>query len=140
MIKVSELNKTSDVGSSNTVRKTSGDVNFSDFLSNISTMKNQQINASSGISVTDAIFAAQMVNDEEKKEIRKKLVKRGFNLIEKLEEIRDALLLGEISKEKLIEISRLIRENKPDTDDDRLLEIIAEIELRTEVELAKLTR
>lgn len=140
MIKINNLNKTNDVGGSKNIKKSSENVSFSDYLSNISLAKKQQINSSSGISVTDAIFAAQMVNDEEKREIRKKLIKRGFNLIEKLEEIRDSLLLGEISKEKLIEISRLIKENNPDTEDAKLLEIITEIELRVEVELAKLTR
>ena len=140
MIKVNDLNKANDVGSSKGIKKTSGDMNFSEYLSNVSATRNNQVATSSGISVTDAIFATQMVNDEEKREIKKKLIKRGFNLLEKLEEIRDALLLGEISKDKLIEISRLIKENKPETEDDRLLEIITEIELRTEVELAKLTR
>ena len=96
--------------------------------------------ASSGISVTDAIFATQMVDGEEEREIRKKLIKRGNSLLEKLEEIRDALLVGYIEKEKLIDIARLINEHKVESSDPKLQEIIAEIELRIEVEIAKLTR
>ena len=38
--------------------------------------------------MADAIFAAQMVDADEEKEVRKKLIKRGQTLLEKLEEIR----------------------------------------------------
>ena len=81
-----------------------------------------------------------MVVDEEEREIKKKLIKRGNALLEKLEEIRDALLFGSISKEKLIEISRFVKERNFNSNDESLQEIIQEIELRVEVELAKLTR
>ena len=60
--------------------------------------------------------------------------------MEKLEEIRDGLLAGQISKDKLIEISRMVKENRPPAQDPVLQEILDEIELRVEVELAKLTR
>ena len=101
--------------------------------------KSQQVGATSGISVTDAIFATQMVGSEEEREIRKKLIKRGYSLLEKLEEIRDALLLGYMSKDKLIETARMVKEHQAESSDPKLQEIMAEIELRVEVELAKLT-
>ncbi len=47
---------------------------------------------------------------------------------------------GVISKEKLIEISRLVKDKKFHSEDPRLTEIIGEIELRVEVELAKLMK
>ena len=81
-----------------------------------------------------------MVSDEEEREIRKKLVKRGNQLLEKLEDIRDGLLAGYISTDKLIEISRMIKEPQFASSDPKLQEIMAEIELRVEVELAKLTK
>ena len=57
-----------------------------------------------------------------------------------LEEIRDGLLTGQIDKEKLIEISRLVKQKDVESNDERLKEIMQEIELRVEVELAKLMR
>ena len=91
------------------------------------------------VSSLDAIFATQMVDGVEERERRKKMIKRGKNLLDKLDEIRSALLVGYIAKDKLIEISRLVKEQKTMCEDERLLNIIAEIELRVEVELAKLT-
>lgn len=93
-----------------------------------------------GISVSDAIFAAQMVSGEEEREKRRQMLRRGDTLLEKLEEIRDGLLLGYISKDKLIEISRYVKETKINTADEKLAELIGEIELRVEVELAKLMK
>ena len=106
------------------------------------TMKSQSnpVNAAGGINVADAIFATQMVDGEEEKEIRKKLVKRGQTLLEKLEEIRDGVLMGYISRDRLIEISRFVKDNKFQSSDPKLQEILSEIELRVEVELAKLMK
>ena len=81
-----------------------------------------------------------MVSNEEEQQRRKKLINRGYSLLEKLEEIRKALLSGYMSMDSLIEISRLVKEHKTECDDARLMDILQEIELRVEVELAKLTK
>ena len=139
MIKVNDVNKTNELNQNKNVRKAGSGESFSAYLNE--TMKSQvnQVNAASGISVTDAIFATQMVNGEEEREIRKKLIKRGNTLLDKLEEIRDALLVGYISKDELINIARMVKEKQQESSDEKLQEIMAEIELRVEVELAKLT-
>lgn len=139
MIKVNDINKTSDLNKSKGVKKAGGE-SFSSYLSETMRSTSNQVNSASGISITDAIFAAQMVNGEEEREIRKKLLKRGNQLVDKLEEIRDALLTGYITTDKLIDISRMIKENQVESADPRLQEIMAEVNLRVEVELAKLTR
>ena len=140
MLKIEDVRKSSELNRSKNVRRTGDGDNFASYLNSGNISDNKNIQASSSITSADAIFAAQMVNDEEEREIRKKQVKRGFVLIEKLEEIRDALLDGYVSKDKLIEISRFVKEHQVESGDARLQEIIAEIELRVEVELAKLTR
>lgn len=139
VIKVNDINKTTDVVSGKNIKKTSGGESFSSYLNETMAKKTQQVGGTSGISVADAIFATQMVGSEEEREIRKKLIKRGYSLLEKLEEIRDALLLGYMSRDKLIETARMVREHQAESSDPKLQEIMAEIELRVEVELAKLT-
>lgn len=139
MLKVNDITKTNELSQGKTVKKSGGE-SFSAYLSETMKSASKPVGSVSGISVADAIFATQMVNNEEEREIRKKLVKRGQNLIEKLEEIRDGLLIGYISKEELINISRILKENQITSSDPRLQELMAEIELRVEVELAKLTK
>lgn len=139
MIKINDINKSGDLNSSKT-KKASGGESFSLFLKETMKPSTAPVGGTSGISVTDAVFAAQMVDGEEEKEKRKKMLKRGSALLDKLEDIRDGLLLGYISKDKLIEISRYVKENKFNMADEKLAGIIGEIELRVEVELAKLMK
>lgn len=140
MIKVNDINKAGDLGASSKAKKTSGGDSFSLYLKETMKPSSSPVGVSAGISVSDAIFAAQMVSGEEEREKRRQMLRRGDTLLEKLEEIRDGLLLGYISKDKLIEISRYVKETKINTADEKLAELIGEIELRVEVELAKLMK
>ncbi len=140
MIKVNDINKAGDLGASSKAKKTSGGDSFSLYLKETMKPSSSPVGGSAGISVSDAIFAAQMVSGEEEREKRRQMLRRGDTLLEKLEEIRDGLLLGYISKDKLIEISRYVKETKINTADEKLAELIGEIELRVEVELAKLMK
>ncbi len=139
MIKIDDVNKVKDLNASK-AKKSSGGESFSVYLNETMKPQSTPVNGGTGINIADAIFATQMVEGEEEREIRKKLLKRGQTLLEKLEEIRDGLLLGYISRDKLIEISRLVKDNRYRTEDSRLQEILDEIELRVEVELAKLMK
>ncbi len=136
-MKVNDVSKNSEV-SSQKIRKNTSGSDFASFLKTATDTQPSPVSAMSNVSSLDAIFATQMVDATEEREKRKKLLNRGKSLLDKLDEIRSALLMGYISKEKLIEISRLLNEQKTICEDERLLDIIAEIELRVEVELAKL--
>ncbi|MGE5146986.1 MAG: flagellar assembly protein FliX [Candidatus Eiseniibacteriota bacterium] len=63
---------------------------------------------------------------------------RGEAMLDRLDEIRLGLLAGAVPKERLVELSRLARVRRGETDDPRLVEVLDEIQLRAEVELAKL--
>lgn len=140
MIKVGDVNKANDLASGGKAKKVAGGESFSLYLKETMKPASAPVGGSSSISVADAIFAAQMVEGEEEKEIKRKLIKKASTLLEKLEEIRDGLLNGYISKDKLIEISRFVKERKFDSSDENLMELLGEIELRVEVELAKLIK
>lgn len=137
MFKVEDVRKTTELAQGKNIRKT-GSENFADYLSTGGVSKQDQVQATAAMTSADAIFAAQMVQDEEERQIRQKLVKKGNTLLKNLEEIREGLLVGEIPKEKLIEISRFVKEKDIQSSDPKLQEIMQEIELRVEVELAKL--
>jgi len=63
---------------------------------------------------------------------------RGQDLLDRLEDIRLGLLAGAIAKEDLRALSAAVGAQRAAVDDPRLNEILDEIELRAEVELAKL--
>jgi len=69
-----------------------------------------------------------------------RLVQRGEDMLERLEEVRLGLLLGAIPKDRLMELASMVRQKREQGPDRQLDALLDEIELRAEVELAKLAR
>ncbi len=65
---------------------------------------------------------------------------RAEDLLNKLDDLRLDLLTGQISKEKLQNLAQTINNKRSEIDDLRLRQILDEIDLRAQVELAKFTR
>lgn len=64
--------------------------------------------------------------------------RRGEDLLDRLEELRLAILLGTLSRGTLERLSAMLAIRQDSVNDPRLAEVLAEIELRAAVELAKL--
>ncbi|HBC08880.1 MAG TPA: hypothetical protein DC046_15065, partial [Rhodospirillaceae bacterium] len=94
----------------------------------------------SAVAGVDAVLAMQAADDATQGRSKGLLMARGDRLLDRLEDLQMALLTGNLPKEKVIELAQALREKRPDTDDAGLNALIDEIELRAEVELAKLTR
>ncbi len=95
-----------------------------------------------GAAGVDGILAAQNVSDPdaEARRRRDRQMARGDDLLDRLDELRLGILLGRFSKEKLTELAQRLRQKREQAGDPALDEILAEIELRAEVEIAKYTR
>ena len=105
--------------------------------------------ASSGVSASaeaasinsvDSILAVQETDDPTQRRGKRLGIQYGGDLLDHLEELRRDLLLGAIDIDKLGSIAQKIRSHRRQSDDVKLNEIIDEIELRAEVEIAKLAR
>lgn len=93
-----------------------------------------------GVTSVGGLLSVQEVGDATDGRSRGLLMEYGDDLLDRLEEIRLGLLLGTISKDRLAELAQRMRQHRQESDDPVLGEIIDEIELRSEVEIAKLTR
>ncbi len=65
-------------------------------------------------------------------------LQRADDMLDLLEEVRRGLLLGAIPAARLKVLAGLTRAQRENAEDPKLVEILEEIELRAEVELAKL--
>jgi hypothetical protein len=92
------------------------------------------------VQASDGVLAVQEVPDSTDGRARGRTVRYGEDLLDRLDEIRDGLLVGAIPKDYLADLARTMRARRQRSDDPRLNEIIDEVELRAEVEIAKLTR
>jgi MoaA/NifB/PqqE/SkfB family radical SAM enzyme len=108
--------------------------NFDSLL--ISEQKIDAVASTNRISSVDAVVSMQEITDDNKDERGAK--NRANLILDKLEDIRMGLLLGEIPKSNLEELSKVLKVARENSVDAKLLEIIDDIELRAKIELAKL--
>jgi hypothetical protein len=97
----------------------------------------------SGVVNVGGILAAQSVGAEgagPDYQERKRRAQRGVELLDRLEEIRRGLLLGTVPKDRLGDLARMVREKRERGADAVISRLLDEIELRAEVEIAKLSR
>ena len=71
---------------------------------------------------------------------RRVAARRGAALLDRLESLRIDILTGQLPPQRLLALASAVREQRTWTDEAALDGVLAEIELRAEVELAKLTR
>lgn len=121
------------------VKRSSGSrgVASSDFDSLlISEQKMDAVASSNRISSVDAVVALQEITGDNPDERGAR--NRANLILDKLEDIRMGLLMGQIPKSNLEELSKILIVARENSIDANLLEIIEDIELRAKIELAKL--
>ncbi len=84
----------------------------------------------------DALLALQEVPEDPRR--RRRAVKRGQELLDRLDDIRIALLSGHMPKEQLQRLAEAMKGRRDTVTDPKLAQILDEIEIRAAVELAKL--
>jgi hypothetical protein len=100
----------------------------------------EQVRYSAGVEdvgSVDALLALQSVEDPTL--AKRKSVKRGHQLLDGLERLKTDLLVGRVSETRLQNMLKILK-NAPKADDPALKSVIDDIELRVQVELAKLDR
>jgi hypothetical protein len=112
----------------------SGDGRFAEALSGENAPSGA--NAAQTVATVDNLFVLQEVGDELTG--RRRAVQRGAKLLDRLEDIRLALLTGSLPRGRLEALRQLAREQAEQVSDPQLATILDEIELRVAVELAKL--
>jgi len=88
-----------------------------------------------GVSNIDALLAMQGVEDPTER--RKRAVKRGRDALDVLDELKIGLLSGSLDSATVQRLRASASELKTISGDEGLDAVLAEIELRVEVELAK---
>jgi hypothetical protein len=98
-----------------------------------------QVAQTAPVAALDAMLAIQSVDEQGGgRQNRQRAFRRGSSLLEKLDEIRHGLLEGRMPAARLQALAQALRNEKMAIEDPQLAEVVAEIELRCEVELAKL--
>ncbi len=86
----------------------------------------------------DSLIGLQELSDDESS--RKQAARYGNDLLDRLEALRLGLLMGAIPERQLLQLRHVLDQQKADVQDEKLLRLLEEIEIRAEVELAKLEK
>jgi hypothetical protein len=88
------------------------------------------------LSPIDALF----LNLDSRRRGQKQAIEKGDKILKQLDELRLDIITGSIPKDTLENITSLLKDQIESTIDERLRNILLEIETRARVELAKLER
>ena len=114
---------------------------FFAYLSETEDAAAPNVGATAGVGGIEALLMAQAVDGATDGEGRKKrAAARGNDILDRLEDLRAAILTGSVPKSKLIELAQMLRDKRESGLDDEMNAILDDIELRAEVELAKLSQ
>jgi hypothetical protein len=92
--------------------------------------------ATGPVASLEALIALQEVGGP--LERRRRAMGRASRILDVLDEVKEALLGGELSPDALERLTRAVRDQRESTDDPGLEAVLDEIETRAAVEMAKL--
>jgi len=104
-------------------------------VSTPSSAASQAVSSASNVSDVSTLMALQGV--ETATERRRRAVRRGAGLLDRLDELKLALLSGDAGDGALERMARGLREERPADADETLNGLLQQIDLRAAVELAK---
>jgi hypothetical protein len=89
----------------------------------------------SGANSIMGVLGVQEIDDALAQASRGKM--RALDILDRLEDLRIELLSGAISRDKLMQLSQVVSARRAEVTDPHLAEVLDEIDLRAQVELAK---
>lgn len=138
---ISRIDGPSSLRPSSSVRRTSkaSGTSGSSFSKHLEeTEESSGVQGTSALGAVSCVLDLQEVDDALARAARGKL--RAEDLLDKLDDLRLDILTGAISKTKLERLSDVVNSHRAEVTDPNLSQILDEIDLRAQVELAKFTR
>lgn len=140
-MKIEGPNKTGSTDSAKKKDKTQkGDGSFGKMLGAGETQESKGAGASQSITQLDALLAVQGAEDPAHKASKGRMVRRADVILEHLERLRNRLLTGTLTVGDVLGIADVVAAHREKVMDPRLTAILDEIDLRAQVEIAKLQR
>ncbi len=110
---------------------------FEDFMPR-ETSSAAETSASRQIASVDSLLTVQAAEDPTEKSARRRMQERSQKILDGLDGIRMAMLGGTLTVGHMVDIADVVASHRERIQDPRLVEIMDEIDLRAQVELAKM--
>lgn len=86
----------------------------------------------------DSLLAAQEVDDPAQRAAKKRMRARGEDVLKQLDKIRLGMLSGTLSVGNLLDIADVVASHRERINDPQLSSLLDEIDLRAQIEIAKM--
>ncbi len=119
-------------------KKSSGDASFSGLVDDTEETAGQKpVSGVMSVGQLDALLSLQESTDSASEEAMKKAKQRASLLLDHLDQVRIGILTGGIPIAALQQLTRIVGQHRDKIMDPKLAEILDEVDLRVQVELAK---
>lgn len=136
-MKIEGPNRTQQSSSTARKGKVSGDGSFSDMMSS-GAEEAPTASATHSIAHIDALLAVQETEDPTARAARRRMTQRADSILEELEKMRMGLLTGTLTVGHVIDIADVVAAHREKIMDPRLTAILDEVDMRAQIELAKM--
>lgn len=114
------------------------DGSFSGLLSAGESGPSAPASAPTSISMVDMLLAVQGADDPAQRAARKRMVSRADDILDLLDNLRMSLLSGGLTVGQVIDIADVVVSHREKIMDPKLTAILDEIDLRAQIEIAKM--
>ncbi len=136
-MKVEGPNRTQSSSPTQRKSKVSGDGSFGDMLTDGADAPSGAA-ATHSIAHIDALLAAQEAESPTERAAKKRMHSRASTILDELESMRLALLTGTLTVGHVVDIADVVAQHREKIMDPRMTAILDEIDLRAQIELAKM--
>jgi hypothetical protein len=114
-----------------------GDSHFGDFVTT-GPASNEGVKTTQSIGTVDSLLALQGADDPTAQNSRKRMKQRAGTILQELENLRIAMLTGSVTVGHMVDIADVIASHREKISDPGLTALMDEVDLRAQVELAKM--
>lgn len=141
VMKINETGRTSQTGKAkkSDKTKTQGDGTFGELIGD-GAQETQSAGASQAMARVDSLLDVQASEDPAERAARQRMQQRAHSILDELENIRVSLLTGTLTVGQMLNVADIVASHREKISDPRLVEIMDEIDLRAQVEIAKMRK
>lgn len=138
-MKIEGPNKTQDASKSKKKSKADGDGSFGAMVAGKAS-GGASAGPAQSLTRVDALLALQSVEDPTAKAAKQRMQRRAETILEELERMRMALISGGLTVGQLLRLADVVVSHREKIDDPAMTSMLDEIDLRAQVEIAKLAQ
>lgn len=141
-MKIEGPSKAKGPGGAKKTGSAGGDGSFEDFISSIPGGSSGVSSAAptNSIARVDSLLSVQGAESPTERAAKRRMQERGQDILKELDGLRMGLLTGTMTVGQVIDIADVVASHREKINDPRLTAILDEIDLRAQIELAKIQK